>query len=126
MQKGDGMIKIKRAYEKPAKDDGERYLVDRLWPRGIKKEEARLTDWLKGLAPSHELRKWFNHNPRRWEEFQERYAAELERSGNTALVEALADKAREATVTLVFAAKDQEHNNAVVLKRLIEELLKKG
>ena len=121
------MIKVKRAYEKPAEADGERYLVDRLWPRGIKKADARLTDWLKGLAPSHELRRWFDHNPERWDEFQERYAAELQASGNMILIETLADRARDdLTVTLVYAARDQEHNNAVVLKRLFEERQKKG
>ena len=120
------MVKLKRAYDEPASSDGERYLADRLWPRGIKKADAQLTGWPKDLAPSHELRQWFDHNPERWQEFQERYAAELEESGNMALVEGLADKARGATITLVYAAKDREHNNAVVLKRLIEERLKKN
>jgi uncharacterized protein YeaO (DUF488 family) len=121
------MIKLKRAYEKPAEADGERYLVDRLWPRGIKKEEARLTDWLKGLAPSNELRQWFDHNLERWDEFQERYAAELEATGNMILIEGLADRAQDdVTVTLVYAARDQEYNNAVVLKRLIQERHKQG
>lgn len=120
------MIQIKRVYDNAADADGERYLVDRLWPRGLKKEAARLTDWLKGLAPSHELRRWFDHNPERWEEFQARYIAELEKTGNMILVETLADRARDHTVTLVYAAKDAEYNNAVVLKRLIEERMKKS
>ncbi len=120
------MIRIKRAYEKAAETDGERYLVDRLWPRGVKKEDVRLTDWLKGLGPSHELRRWFDHNPERWQEFQERYAAELKETGNMILVEVLADRSRDRTVTLVYAAKDPEHNNAVALKRLMEEYLKKS
>ncbi len=120
------MIRIKRAYEKAAETDGERYLVDRLWPRGVKKEDVRLTDWLKGLGPSHELRRWFDHNPERWQEFQERYAAELKETGNMILVEVLADRSRDRTVTLVYAAKDPEHNHAVALKRLMEEYLKKS
>ncbi|MDI6852500.1 MAG: DUF488 family protein [Deltaproteobacteria bacterium] len=115
------MIKIKRAFEEPEASDGERYLVDRLWPRGVSKAQAKLTDWLKELAPSDELRKWFDHDPKRWEEFRERYISELEKSGNLDLLDNLAQKAQTASVTLVYAAKDQEHNNAVVLKNLIEE-----
>lgn len=117
------MVKLKRAYEEPAASDGERYLVDRLWPRGISNEAAQLTDWLKGLAPSDDLRTWFNHDPKRWAEFCERYVAELKKSENLDLLEKLAARAQEVTVTLVYAAKDQEHNNAVVLKQLIEEKL---
>jgi uncharacterized protein YeaO (DUF488 family) len=115
------VVKIKRVYEEPAASDGERYLVDRLWPRGISKKAAQLTDWFKGLAPSDDLRKWFDHDPERWPEFRERYVAELEKSGNMDLLEKLAKRAENATVTLVYAAKYQEHNNAVVLKQIIEE-----
>jgi uncharacterized protein YeaO (DUF488 family) len=118
------MIKIKRAYAEPDASDGERYLVDRLWPRGVSKADAKLTDWLKDLAPSDELRKWFDHDPKRWAEFRERYVSELEKSGNLGWLEKLAQKAQDATITLVYAAKNQEHNNAVVLKKLVEERIR--
>ena len=117
------MLKLKRAYEKPSSADGERLLVDRLWPRGLKKEKAHLDDWLKDLAPSDELRKWFAHDPKRWEEFQQRYFKELEDPDNKSQIEALLKKARQGTVTLVFAAKDEEKNNAVVLKQYLEKQL---
>jgi len=113
------MIRIKRIYEEPAGDDGRRVLVDRLWPRGISKEEARIDRWEKDLAPTTELRRWFGHDPAKWEEFLQRYRAELEEKG-----EALARLRREAndgTVTLLYAAKDETHNNAVALKQYIEE-----
>ena len=113
------MIRTKRIYEEPSEDDGLRVLVDRLWPRGISKEEAMIDRWEKDLAPTTELRRWFGHDPAKWEEFEERYRAELEGKG-----EALARLRREAndgTVTLLYAAKDEEHNNAVALKRYIEE-----
>ena len=113
------MICIKRVYEEPSEDDGLRVLVDRLWPRGISKEEAMIDRWEKDLAPTTELRRWFGHDPAKWEEFLECYRAELEGKG-----EALARIQREAndgTVTLLYAAKDEEHNNAVALKRYIEE-----
>lgn len=117
------MIKLKRAYEKPSRSDGRRLLVDRLWPRGLKKEAAHLDDWLKDLAPSDELRQWFAHDPKRWEEFQQRYIEELEDPDHKSQIEALLQKARQDTVTLVFAAKDEEKNNAVVLKKFLEERL---
>ncbi len=113
------MIRCKRIYEEPAPADGRRVLVDRLWPRGISREGARLDDWLKELAPSDELRRWFGHDPARWEEFRARYRAEL--SGQAPHLEALRHQAALGTVTLLFAAKDEEHNNAVVLKELLEE-----
>jgi uncharacterized protein YeaO (DUF488 family) len=116
-------LTLKRIYEPAASDDGERYLVDRLWPRGVSKEKARLTDWLKDLAPSAELRRWFGHEPARWSEFQQRYLVELDRPGAQALVQMLADKARKGPVTLVYAARDTEHNEAAVLQRLIEQRL---
>jgi uncharacterized protein YeaO (DUF488 family) len=108
-------ITVKRAYEPPAETDGLRFLVDRLWPRGVKKEKLRLEGWLKSIAPSNRLRKWFGHDPERWPEFQKRYFAELNarRDGWKTLVDAL--KAGEH-ITLVFGARDIEHNNAVALK----------
>jgi uncharacterized protein YeaO (DUF488 family) len=114
-------LTLKRIYEPAGDDDGERYLVDRLWPRGVSKARARLTDWLKDLAPSTELRRWFGHEPTRWTEFQERYAEELSRPGAQAMLRMLAGKARRGPVTLVYAARDTEHNEAVVLRRLIEQ-----
>jgi uncharacterized protein YeaO (DUF488 family) len=111
---------LKRAYEPAGDDDGERFLVDRLWPRGVSKAEARLTAWLKDLAPSTELRRWFGHNPARLTEFQQRYAAELARAEAQAIVQMLANKAQHGPVTLVYAARDAEHNEAVVLRQLIE------
>lgn len=112
------MIKLKRIYDPPAPDDGRRVLVDRLWPRGIAKDAARLDDWLKEIAPSDELRKWFGHDPAKWEEFRKRYRAELDSHGN--LLAELRAAAEKGTVTLLFAAKDEEHNNAVVLKELLD------
>ena len=112
------MIRIKRVYAEPAADDGLRLLVDRLWPRGLSKEKARLDDWLKELAPSDELRKWFGHNPARWEEFRERYRQEL--AGRPEALARLRALAARETVTLLFAAHDEAHNNAVVLKELLD------
>lgn len=112
-------IKIKRVYEPMTKTDGFRILVDRLWPRGIKKEDAHIDVWLKEIAPSAELRKWFNHEPEKWEAFSKKYLAELQNS-NTA--EQLLQLVKEhRIVTLVFGAKDQQHNQAVVLKEFLEE-----
>ncbi len=113
-------IRLKRAYEPPAKSDGVRILVDRLWPRGIRKEDAGLDDWMKDIAPSNELRKWFNHDPGRWEEFVARYRRELE--GRAALVSRLADLAQKGRLTLLYGARDEKHNNAVVLKAYLEAL----
>jgi len=117
------MLKLKRVYDDPSPDDGDRILVDRLWPRGLKKEEAHLEDWLKDLAPSDELRHWFSHDPQRWEEFQQRYIEELEDPDKKSPLEALLERARQGTVTLVFAAKDEQRNNAVVLKQYLEPRL---
>lgn len=111
------MVKLKRAYDERGDDDGTRVLVDRVWPRGVTKERAAVDWWAKGLAPSEELRKWFGHDPRHFEEFAERYRAELD--GNPDL-ERLRRLAREGEVTLVFGAKDREHNQAVVLRELLE------
>ena len=113
-------IRLKRAYEARAQSDGIRVLVDRLWPRGLRKEEAALDEWMKDIAPSNELRKWFNHDPRRWEEFELRYRRELE--GQTVLVGQLVNLARKGRLTLVYGAKDEEHNNAVVLKAHLEAI----
>lgn len=109
-------IAIKRAYEEPEPGDGTRVLVDRMWPRGVKKEQARIDLWLKDVAPSTELRQWFGHDPERWPEFQTRYRAELK--GNPALTE-LRKMARKGKVTLVYAAREERYNNAVVLRALI-------
>lgn len=111
------MIKVKRAYEAPAPEDGFRVLVDRIWPRGLKKSEARIDCWMKEIAPSSELRKWFNHDPKKWDGFFDRYTREVEKQDG---LHFLQEKSREETVTLVFSARDPEHNNAVALKRLLE------
>jgi uncharacterized protein YeaO (DUF488 family) len=117
------VVKIKRVYENPAPADGRRYLVDRLWPRGVSKDTAQLTAWLKELAPSEELRRWFHQHPDRWEEFQSRYRQELHIDPvKIALVRRLAATSSTATITLVFAAKDPEHNNAQALKNWIEQM----
>lgn len=110
-------VRLKRAYESPAADDGPRILVDRLWPRGVSKSEAKLDDWIKEIAPSAELRTWFGHDPERWGEFRRRYRAELER--NAPMLRELRRKAREGPITLIYSAKDEDHNDAVVLKNVI-------
>lgn len=110
------MLKIKRAYEESSKDDGVRVLVDRVWPRGVSKEEAQIDWWAKEIAPSTELRKWFGHEPERYPEFKRRYKAELE--DNEALAR-LKKLVKEGDVTLVYGAKDEEHNQATVLKELL-------
>lgn len=114
------MITIKRAYDPPGKGDGERILVDRLWPRGVTKEQARLSSWAKELGPTTELRKWFGHDPVRWEEFKRRYGKELRTPEKRAILRDIAERGRHGVVTLVFGAKDVAHNNAVVLKELAE------
>lgn len=111
-------IRLKRAYEQASAEDGLRYLVDRLWPRGLKKAELSLDGWLKDVAPSDELRRWFGHDAARWEEFQDRYSAELDAKPDA--WEPILDAARRGTVTLLFAAKDNERNNAVALKRYLD------
>jgi uncharacterized protein YeaO (DUF488 family) len=118
-ESGD-MLKIKRVYDKPERADGERILVDRLWPRGLSKRAAAIDEWMKELAPSHELRKWFGHDPARWREFRRRYLTELRRQRET--LAAIARKAKHQTVTLLFGARDTEHNNAVVLKEALDRL----
>jgi uncharacterized protein YeaO (DUF488 family) len=110
-------VSIKRAYEPPSDEDGVRVLVDRLWPRGVSKAAARIDHWLKDVAPSDGLRKWFGHDPARWGEFRKRYFRELSGQGGT-LAE-LRKLARRGRVTLVYAAKDEEHNDAVALRELL-------
>jgi uncharacterized protein YeaO (DUF488 family) len=111
-------IRLKRVYEKPANADGRRVLVDRIWPRGLSKQEARIDEWLKEIAPSAKLRKWFGHDPDRWKEFKKRYAADLEDQREN--VEQVARASKKRTVTLLFGAKDTRYNNAVALKKYIE------
>jgi uncharacterized protein YeaO (DUF488 family) len=114
------MIKLKRVYEAPDESDGARVLVERLWPRGISKERAKLDLWLKEISPSPELRKWFSHDPEKWDEFKVRYRAELE--ANTAAVEKLRQLSGRGTLTLVYAASDEQRNSARILKDFLEQL----
>ena len=111
-------MKLKRAYEPRSDDDGFRVLVDRLWPRGVRKEEAAVDLWLREIAPSDELRKWFGHDPEKWREFRRRYFAELEAKAE--LVAQVRDRARVGVVTLLFGAKDEEHNQAAALKDYVQ------
>ncbi len=112
------MFNLKRAYDQPSPDDGWRVLVERLWPRGLKKEAVAVNLWLKDIAPSPELRIWFGHDPARWEEFCRRYWDEL--AGHPEAVRLLQEKAREGRVTLVYGSRDREHNAAVALKQFLE------
>jgi uncharacterized protein YeaO (DUF488 family) len=113
------MIKVKRIYEAASKEDGFRVLVDRLWPRGVSKEKAKIDLWLKDVAPSDVLRKWFGHQDERWEEFKKRYLKELK--DKKELVEQLKTIDKKGAVTLLYAAKDEVRNNAVILKELLEK-----
>ncbi len=117
------MIKLKRVYEDYSKQDGYRILIDRLWPRGIKKVDLHFNEWDKELAPSTELRQWFAHKPERWKEFKTKYKKELRRAELSEQVKTLTALAKKSTVTFLFAAKDEEHCNAVVLKEFIESRL---
>src|SRR5690349_12993295 len=117
------MIQTKRVYVSGAKNDGKRYLVDRLWPRGIKKEVLAVDGWPREVAPSDALRRWFNHDPAKWKEFERRYRAELSHKPEN--WQPLLEAARAGDVTLLFGAHDEKHNNAVVLKALLEERLGK-
>ena len=110
-------IKLKRVYENSTKEDGIRILVDRLWPRGLTKQKASVDMWLKEIAPSTELRKWFHHDPSRWEQFKKRYLLELKSKEEQ--IELLKKKLKVGPVTLVYGAKDEEHNEALVLKELL-------
>ena len=109
-------VNLKRAYAPPAQTDGQRILVDRLWPRGVAKIKAKIDLWLKEVAPSTELRKWFAHDPEKWVEFEKRYHVELK--GNPALIE-LKALSQQGDITLIYAARDQLHNVAVVLKKIL-------
>ena len=111
------MLALKRVYDKAAPEDGVRFLVERLWPRGIKKTDLRLDDWLKDVAPSNELRRWFAHDPNKWTEFQKRYFAELDRHPEAC--EPIRSAARHGRVTLIYSSHDAEHNNAVALKEYL-------
>jgi uncharacterized protein YeaO (DUF488 family) len=111
-------IRIKRVYEEPDEEDGTRILVDRLWPRGLTKEKAKVDLWLKGIAPSTELRKWFAHDPAKWTEFQVRYKKEI--NDNKEQLSLLKQAVAKGPATLVYGARDQEHNEAVVLQGLLK------
>jgi uncharacterized protein YeaO (DUF488 family) len=111
-------IRLKRAYDAPSDDDGARILVERLWPRGVSKEEAAIDLWIKEVAPSTALRKWYGHDPDRWDEFRKRYRAELDQKGD--LLDDLKQKIKSGPVTFVFAAKDEVHSSAVGLKEFLE------
>ena len=111
-------VRVKRIYDRASADDGYRVLVDRVWPRGISKDEAGLDEWARELAPSKDLRKWFGHKPERFDEFRTRYRAELEAHEDE--LKALRGRSRRGTVTLLFGARDTEHNNAVVLAEVLK------
>lgn len=113
-------VKVKRVYEKPAKSDGKRILVDRLWPRGLTKEAAAVDHWLRDLAPSDDLRKWFHARPDAWSEFRKRYMKELMAPATTVALQKLYALAGRGTVTLLFASRNEQQNNATVLKELLE------
>ena len=110
-------VKLKRAYDPPTADDGRRILIDRLWPRGISKQRAAIDHWMKDIAPSTELRKWFGHDPARWDEFRRRYAKEVHQHAE--LLDQLRALARQGPITLVYSAHDEKHNDAVELRALI-------
>jgi uncharacterized protein YeaO (DUF488 family) len=116
-------IRLQRAYDEPTPDDGRRVLVDRVWPRGRSKEELRLDAWARDLGPSTRLRKWFGHDPARWSEFEERYHAELVEPDRARTLDALAAEARKGPVTLVYGARDREHNQAQVIGDELERRL---
>ncbi|MDR3607875.1 MAG: DUF488 domain-containing protein [Oligoflexia bacterium] len=120
------MIKMKRAYEPPERKDGYRVLIDRLWPRGIEKSRLALDQWIKDLAPSPELRKDFGHDPSRWKQFRARYRLELRSKAARETIDTLAKRASKSPVTLIYSARDEDHNNAVVLKEAIERQIKQG
>jgi uncharacterized protein YeaO (DUF488 family) len=116
-------IRVKRAYEPPAPSDGWRVMIDRIWPRGIAKADLKIDAWQKDVAPSTGLRKWFGHDPKKWDEFRERYARELEERPDA--IEQLVEKARAGDVTLVFGARDVAHSNAAALKAYLERRLRR-
>src|SRR5579884_1417795 len=118
-------IAVKRAYDAPSEKDGRRILVDRVWPRGVRKEELHLDGWYRELAPSTQLRKWFGHDPERWSEFQKRYQAELKNADAREALQELATMAKRGKVTLLFGARDEEHNQAVVLRDYLKKVTAK-
>ncbi len=118
------MLRLKRVYEPPDRSDGRRILVDRLWPRGLSKEKAAVDDWMKEIAPSAELRRWFGHDPEKWPEFQRRYRRELRARDD--LVREIAKRAARGRVTLVYGARDEEHNDAVVLAAVVRARRKRA
>jgi uncharacterized protein YeaO (DUF488 family) len=111
-------IQLKRAYDKPQKGDGFRVLIDRIWPRGIRKEDLRLDEWLRSLAPSTELRQWFGHDPEKWEEFRRRYFRELDTHPEE--IKLLREKMREGPLTIIFGSREERFNNATALKEYLE------
>lgn len=113
------VLKLKRVYEDSERSDGARFLVERLWPRGMKKEKLKLDAWLKDVAPSDSLRRWFGHDPLKWNEFQKKYRAEL--SDNPDTWKPILEAAKRGHVTLLYSSRDREHNNALVLKSFLEE-----
>jgi uncharacterized protein YeaO (DUF488 family) len=117
--KGGEMIQLKRVYDAPAKADGKRFLIERLWPRGIKKENLKIDAWIKEVGPSTELRKWFSHDPGKWDRFRERYFRELDR--NASVLRPILDASREGAVTLIYSSHDREHNNAVALAEYLKK-----
>lgn len=117
------MIKVKRVYDPASPDDGYRVLVDRLWPRGIAKADLTFDCWEKDLGPSTELRKWFGHDPARWEEFRERYLQELDDPEKQRRLAVFAGRGRHDTVTLIYSARDTDHNQAVVLKQALDQII---
>ena len=124
MRQNPNGLKIKRVYVAPVEDDGTRVLVDRIWPRGLTKNRASVALWLKSIAPTYEIRKWFNHDPVRWTEFRRLYNAELD--ANKADVEQLRKLVHVGPITLLYSAKDEQHNNAVVLFEYIKNILDDG
>jgi len=115
------MIQVKRVYDSPEPSDGARFLVDRLWPRGVRRESLRMNGWLKDVAPSDRLRRWFGHDPARWEEFQRRYSAELDDKPEA--WRPILEAARRGTVTLLYSTRETAHNNAIALKAYLERKL---
>jgi uncharacterized protein YeaO (DUF488 family) len=122
----EGAVRLKRAYEEPRADDGFRVLVDRLWPRGVSREALAIDAWMKEIGPSDELRRWFGHDAARWKEFAARYRAELRLPEAARLVDELVAQAKRAPITLVYGAKDELHNQAVVLRDVIERRLRRA
>jgi uncharacterized protein YeaO (DUF488 family) len=116
------VIRVKRVYERPVAEDGARFLVDHLWPRGLKKEEVKVERWLKTVSPSDGLRKWFGHDPAKWKEFERRYTAELDKKPES--WQPILEAARRTDIALVYSARDTEHNNAVALKGYLDKRLK--